>query len=406
MSLSLAGPFARLLAVALSLTFASIASFAGSVTDITFFAASDTHYGRVFGNAYDSLRIATVANLNALPGTPYPAALGGGPVAVPRGVVMPGDLIDRPYATRWKLFQADYGVNGEGKVKFPVYDGLGNHDVFNYGTGDTTDVIINSFIKRNALRKGIAEFDAKHLHYSWDWDQVHFVQMNLFAGTDIGAQPQWDPMQSLAFLKMDLEKHVGHSGRPVPVMQHFAVDTAQSDWQIAQKDALVGLLKGYNCIGILHGHIHTKAIYKYKGLDIFSDGAAFKGDMMVFRITEGKMFVGCLRGNSWSNLMLEKSVSMGAPVTAVRGRAREPMRAVESFTFYVNGLGRVAAANRRAQEAAVFRSDGALVRRMAAGTGSMEWDRKDNRGVTVPGGVYLIRIATPEGPVSAKVLLH
>ncbi len=86
-------------AVAFSLAFASIA---GAVTDITFFAASDTHYGRVFGNAYDSLRIVTVANLNALPGTLYPAALGGGPVAVPRGVVMPGDLIDRPYATRWK----------------------------------------------------------------------------------------------------------------------------------------------------------------------------------------------------------------------------------------------------------------------------------------------------------------
>lgn len=50
---------------------------AAAITDITFFATSDTHYGREFGHPYDSLRLATVDNLNALPGQHYPASVGG-----------------------------------------------------------------------------------------------------------------------------------------------------------------------------------------------------------------------------------------------------------------------------------------------------------------------------------------
>jgi hypothetical protein len=184
-----------------------------AATDITFFAVSDTHYEAVV----DSIQMSVVDNLNALPGSKYPLALGGGPVGIPRGVVMPGDLINRPYASWWKVFAADYGVNGEGRVKFPVWEGMGNHDVYNYGNGLTKNVITDILVKRNALRIGIANLDEKNYHYSWDWDQVHFVQLNLFAGSVLGTEPQWDPYNSLAFLKDDLEKHVGSSGRPVLV---------------------------------------------------------------------------------------------------------------------------------------------------------------------------------------------
>ena len=57
------------------------------------------------------------------------------------------------------------------------------------------------------------DFDGQNLHYSWDWDQVHFVHLNLFAGTQkAGVEQKWDPYKSLDFLKADLEKQVGGTG--------------------------------------------------------------------------------------------------------------------------------------------------------------------------------------------------
>ncbi len=379
--------------------------WAYSVTDITLFSVSDTHYGRVMGAPFDSLRTATVGNLNALPGLHYPASVGGGIIGVPRGVVMPGDLVDRPYATRWNLFTADYGVNGEGRVKFPVYDGMGNHDFFNYGTNDTTDVITKAFIARNAKRKGIANFDPKNLHYSWDWDAVHFVQLNLFAGFGPGTDAQWDPFGSLDFLKADLEKNVGASGRPVLVLQHFDVDTGQVYYQKSQKEAMVAVLRQYNCIGILHGHTHVERIYKYGGLDVFSDGAAFKGDIMIIRITDGKMFVVNRIGDQWGKLLLEKTISMGQPSGLRRADPGVDGRMDEGFIFGVEGVGRVYAGNRRALAVDICRLDGTVVRRMGITAGQMVWDRRDEAGITVPAGTYLIRIATAAGPVTRKVLI-
>ena len=376
-----------------------------AVTDITFFAVSDTHYGRVMGATYDSLRIVTVDNLNALPGQAYPASVGGALVAAPRGVVMPGDLVDRPYATRWKLYTDDYGAAGEGRMKFAVYDGLGNHDVYNYGINDTTSTISKLFIARNAKRKGIRNADAKRLHYSWDWDQVHFVQLNLFAGYETGALKQWDPNGSMAFLKADLEKYVGKSGRPVLVAQHFAVDTSQADYQNTQKDSMVALLKLYNCIGILHGHTHAEGIYKYKGLDIFSDGAAFKGDIMVFRITDGKMFVVNRVGSSWGRLKFEKTITMGNPVTGLRDRGAPAAAGPGEFLFHVAGVGRVFAANVRALRVDIIDPSGRVIRHLAAVGREAEWNGMDDRGARVRSGMYLVRIETGAGRKGLKVLL-
>ena len=59
---------------------------------------------------------------------------------------------------------------------------------FDYGTDSKTEVITDAFIARNAKRKDIANFDKGNFHYSWDWDQVHFVQLNLFAGFEMGPE--------------------------------------------------------------------------------------------------------------------------------------------------------------------------------------------------------------------------
>jgi hypothetical protein len=68
---------------------------------VTFFAASDTHFGHDVGPTPDNITTAFEKNvwaideMNSLPnnGT-WPESLGGGPVDVPVSVTISGDLID------------------------------------------------------------------------------------------------------------------------------------------------------------------------------------------------------------------------------------------------------------------------------------------------------------------------
>jgi len=98
--------------------------------EVTFFLTSDLHYG--VSPTVAAANAMTVEAMNALPGGTWPAGPGGGPIGVPRGVAVLGDLIDDgadPQAPEWwRGFAADYGVNGEGRLKYPVYENAGNHD--------------------------------------------------------------------------------------------------------------------------------------------------------------------------------------------------------------------------------------------------------------------------------------
>ena len=106
--------------------------------DLTWFAFSDCHYG-----AGEPPRTTheKVEWINSLPGTQFPAGIDG-VVGKPRAVIMSGDLIDHgsdesKYPAEWANYLAEFGVNGEGKCKFPVFEGMGNHDwnknLFMYG---------------------------------------------------------------------------------------------------------------------------------------------------------------------------------------------------------------------------------------------------------------------------------
>ena len=87
--------------------------------DLTFFVVSDTHYG--LSPAGDRTVPLLVDRMNALPGTDYPAALGG-KVGVPRGVLHLGDITNDGKREQWDMFVRDYGLTGkEGRLKWPVY---------------------------------------------------------------------------------------------------------------------------------------------------------------------------------------------------------------------------------------------------------------------------------------------
>ena len=59
-------------------------------------------------------------------------------------------------------------------------------------------------------------------HYSWDWDGVHFVNVNLFPGNvwegeAVAYGRGHDPLFARDFLIADLRRNVGTSGRPVVI---------------------------------------------------------------------------------------------------------------------------------------------------------------------------------------------
>lgn len=256
----------------------------GLAADITFYAYSDCHFG-----AGDPPKKSTpvVDWINALPGTDYPEEIGG-KVDKPLAVIMSGDLIDHgnhpeKHPVEWQNYIAEFGVNGEGKCRFPVFEGMGNHDwnpnLFAY----------NKIRERNERRMElgfIRKVSENGYHYSWDWDGIHFVNLNIFPGNrwhgeaDTYSSGAHDPMFSRAYLEEDLRDSVGDSGRPVILIHHFRpID--ENWWTFSAADKYHQIIQDYNVIMIMVGHQGGGVDNTWRGIN----WASSNGELEVFRIT-------------------------------------------------------------------------------------------------------------------------
>jgi 3',5'-cyclic AMP phosphodiesterase CpdA len=147
----------------------SLAAVTLPARDVTFVHISDQHYS-ADGDSPDVL-VGTIHAINNLPGTDYPAEFGGN-VDTPRGIVLTGDLTNDGTPADWKLFEAHWGLTGrEGLIRFPVYEGAGNHDGGPASAGpEGRGYVRRQIIERNKRRPGIRRVSDNGLHYSWDWD--------------------------------------------------------------------------------------------------------------------------------------------------------------------------------------------------------------------------------------------
>lgn len=169
-----------------------------------------------------------------------------------RGIIVAGDLTqDGKRGER-----ADHLGATAGKRRF-FFDGVGNHD----------NGIVEAFNLKTVQRNTRLTTRAEH-HYSWDWDDVHFVQLNLFAGDAPGGNHEdRDPKRALTFLKVDLAKAVARTGRPVVLIQHCGFDRFSSGlskpdevwWTAEQRNALLDAISRYNVVAIISGHEHLKS---------------------------------------------------------------------------------------------------------------------------------------------------
>ena len=244
------------------------------VRNVTFISTSDPHYKAFESKDWNTYDRETIEEINRIAGQPWPDKLGPDKIETPRGVLCLGDCIDdgdkmiqgKDYTTeQYKAFLADFGLDGtDGVLKFRAYETWGNHDGPPAGKNKNSRFSFQAELKkRNALRKEkgwLTGLSASGLHYSWDFDDVHFVMLGIYPADSqnpkVRYSPVWhDPQGALTFLKQDLARHVGAGGRPVVLMSHAGFD---SDWWNAEDwKAVYEAAKAYNVVLYLYGHTGT-----------------------------------------------------------------------------------------------------------------------------------------------------
>jgi hypothetical protein len=220
----------------------SEAASANPARAITFFVASDTHFG-VPGIEEGNRRL--IEELNGLPGLEYPPEIGGR-VETPRGVLITGDLTDYSTEEQWQAFERFYGLTGkEGLLRFPVFEALGNHDFM----GDSP--VVRHIVRRHG---GIA--------YSFDWDALHVVCLGMYPNA-----------QRLRWLEDDLSKVT--PGRPIVLFFHYGIDGPWSQsWESKEeREELARVLQGRRVAAIFHGHAHHAGTYRWRDYDVFRPGS-------------------------------------------------------------------------------------------------------------------------------------
>lgn len=264
----------------------------GAVTPpIAFFLLADTHYLAEQESPQDlneaSRHVTTrlIETLNSLPGTNIPEKAGGGSVAVPQGVIHAGDIIDsgdktghhfeQMQETEWAAFCHDFGIRGEkSRLNYPTFEVHGNHDG-PQGKG----VAIDGIVARNKQRAGLTSVSENGLHYSWNWGDVHFLNLGIVVGQvpEVKKRRRYDPMQSLDFLIRDLREQVGESGRPVVITHHIDLarytlpcdaddpKNVSREWHPCDVKGFYQAIQPYQVIAILHGHTHARNVLHWNG---------------------------------------------------------------------------------------------------------------------------------------------
>ncbi len=279
-------------------------------TDITFFIIGDVHYGRYQLKNNEALNKIVIDEMNSAPSNfSYPKSVGGKKINKPRAVVVVGDLCDNGLQGQWAGensvdgFVSDYGLNGNCRLKYPVYEGFGNHD---YELSGKDHYSKDQVKIRNQSRQGISNLSENGFHYSWDWDNVHFINLNLYPGPQGN---RWAESEgSIDFLKADLAAKVGKSNRPVVICHHFGLDErSQKWWDPKDRDTYYETIKDYNIIAIFHGHTHKSIVYQWRGIDVYDVGAGVDGEWSAVNITDNELIFANRNRNGW-NLMARKSI--------------------------------------------------------------------------------------------------
>ncbi|MCV9966567.1 metallophosphoesterase [Pararhizobium sp. BT-229] len=321
--------------------------------DATFIFAADVHACLVSADTLsphceeegktDANLLRHVSALNRITDYRWPVDIGGTAtglsgagerIATPFGIVIGGDMTDDGGGQvkvpgeghQLMQFSSRYQQGtGPDRVHYPVYNGLGNHDLDQDGAPPHIDWYrreLRDYVELNHRQTvfykppvAVGNYDIESDNYSWDWGGLHLVQLQRFGGdTGKGA------ISGLDWLKQDLANSAA-DGRPVVLFQHYGWDRFSLEswdpatmtfddegaghphwWSDDDRAALLSVLKGYNVVGLFHGHEHdTPMIYRQEGLDLFKPVATFMGGFALARITSDYMDVVLARTEAGSS---------------------------------------------------------------------------------------------------------
>jgi hypothetical protein len=251
-----------LLLAALSAICMAVSAICAGQAGLTFFGWSDQH---VQTNGYGSHLIPAIEAMNTLPGTEYPAHIGG-KVGEPEFVFGCGDITEWP--TRAARDTYDELITK--RLKFPGFDIIGNHDE---GGNVPSETMTKWIIARHGA-----------LTYTFDKGGVHFIA--LFSGYDesLNNPAQHITKEALDFLRKDLAKLP--KGKPVIVAMHLCFDA------LTNGDELVEAFGDANVILVLGGHYHKAKVDNHRGINFVqlpSPAPKSPNEFTVIRITSDRL---------------------------------------------------------------------------------------------------------------------
>jgi hypothetical protein len=240
----------------------------------TFFGWSDQHIKADGDGAH---LVPAIEAMNALPGRPYPQALGG-TVEKPAFVFNTGDISEWP--SRAALDTYEQLITK--RLKFPSYEIAGNHDLGGLSPSDT----ILSWLRQ---RHGA-------LRYTFEKGGVHFIA--LFSEYDEKLNDPAQPItkEALDYLRQALAKVP--KGKPVVVATHLCFEA------ITNRDQFVDAFGDANVILVLGGHYHKATVNHYRGIPFVqlpSPEPKSSNEFTVIRITPDRLLAlpfNC-RDNKW-----------------------------------------------------------------------------------------------------------
>jgi cytolysin (calcineurin-like family phosphatase) len=310
--------------------------------DATFLVINDVHACRIGDSLSpscleegktDENLLRHIRALNGLAGGRWPLEIGGKPSGLavagqpierPAGVIVCGDVTDdsggqtaaRVEGPQLRQFSERYRQgDGPDRLHYPVYVGLGNHDLDQDGKPPQVDWYrdeLRDYVRMNHRPSAFFKtpvpannYDELSDNYAWDWGGLHLVQGHRFVG-----DTQKNVPSSLDWLKRDLQTYAS-DGRPVILFQHYGWDAFSTErwdpakvtfdpagsgpphwWSEDNRAELLSILVPYNVIAIFHGHEHdVPMLYKAGDIDVFKARAAFMGGFCLVRVTGARLDV-------------------------------------------------------------------------------------------------------------------
>lgn len=276
--------------------------------ETVFLVASDLHFDTtgVKTVVFDSV----INSMNGIAGKRFPES--NKKIGKPFGVIIPGDITNSGRQKEWQQFLDEFGLNGEQKLKYQVFESFGNHD------GNVDGVVRSGIIDRNKSRKNLNSVSANGLHYSWDRNGIHFVMLGSYPGNVWDSTCGWchyfkesfrDPQSSLDFLENDLKNNLKKPGQPVILFFHYGWDDFSNLWWTpSEQDAFYNVIKDFNISAIFHGHDHAADNYMWRGINVWSGGSPQRGTQtgsyLIVRVLKGEVSV--FNNNKGEILSLKK----------------------------------------------------------------------------------------------------